>query len=216
MLYLMRHGESSVNLTKTFSFRYVDEPLTETGRGQAQQAAEWLASQSIRRIYSSPLQRSVQTAAIIGRRLGRAYAVVDDLHEIDVGPLEGRNDLEAWQVFRNVVMRWIGGDLSASVDGGETGYGAVERFSRFIDRLPAGDENVLIVGHGGIFAAGMLSLCTNLDPATHDFGLANTGVILVDRRPDGLFCVQWDLHAHLTQPPISGMPEEVAFDDDEA
>ena len=109
MLYLMRHGESSVNLTKTFSFRYVDEPLTETGRGQAQQAAEWLASQSIRRIYSSPLQRSVQTAAIIGRRLGRAYAVVDDLHEIGVGPLEGRNGFEHWQVVRNVVLPWIGG-----------------------------------------------------------------------------------------------------------
>jgi len=206
----MRHAESPVNVTQTLSCRHVDPPLTEAGIRQAEQAAAWLADRAIRRIYASPMLRAMQTAAIAGRRLGLDLTVVENLREIDCGVLEGRSDVEAWEDFKAVVVRWVGGDVDAGFEGGETGRQLVDRFLGFMRGLPHDDDDVLIVAHGGIFAFGLMNLCVDLKPGgAWDLYLPNTGLVLVDRTLNGYACVQWGLAEHLDQPSIVDVPEEL-------
>jgi broad specificity phosphatase PhoE len=56
-LYWVRHGESIVNLTKEFSHRLVDKPLTPKGTLQAQQTADYFIDKKIDAIYCSPLNK---------------------------------------------------------------------------------------------------------------------------------------------------------------
>ncbi len=208
MIILMRHAESPVNISRTLSCRHVDDPLTEEGVRQAEQAALWLASRSIHSIAASPLLRARQTAEIAGRRLGLDYTIAEELREIDCGVLEGRADIEAWQTFQQVVFSWFAGDLDAAFEGGESGQHALQRFTRLMEALPGDEGDTLLVGHGGIFAFGLFKLCSDLNlAAPRDFYLPNTGIVLVDRTPAGFSCVRWGLREHLAQSPIVDLPD---------
>lgn len=210
MIILMRHAESPVNITRTLSCRHVDDPLTQEGVKQAEQAATWLVSRLIRSIVASPLRRAQQTAEIVARRLGLDYTIGEGLREIDCGVWEGRADTEAWQAFQQVVLRWFAGDLDAAFEGGESGQHALQRFTHLMQALPGGEGDTLLVGHGGIFAFGLFKLCSDLNPAApRDFYLPNTGLVLVERTPAGFSCVKWGLREHLAQSPIADVPEEL-------
>jgi broad specificity phosphatase PhoE len=64
-LELIRHGENKANITREFSCKTVDYPLTEKGKIQAKQTAEALANLKMDKIVSSPLLRAKQTAEAI-------------------------------------------------------------------------------------------------------------------------------------------------------
>ncbi|MFC7607647.1 histidine phosphatase family protein [Teichococcus aestuarii] len=70
---LLRHGQSEFNLHFSATRRdpgIKDPKLTILGRHQAEQAAEALAGEDIRRIIASPYTRALETAAPLARRLG--------------------------------------------------------------------------------------------------------------------------------------------------
>ena len=60
-------------------------PLGELGRREAERAAERLAGEAVSAIYASPLQRTRETAEIIGERLGLPIEPAPDLVELDFG-----------------------------------------------------------------------------------------------------------------------------------
>ena len=75
---LLRHGQSEFNLHFTATRRdpgIADPRLTELGHSQAEQAAEQLADQGIRRIIVSPYTRALQTARPVAARLGVPVSV---------------------------------------------------------------------------------------------------------------------------------------------
>ena len=212
----MRHGESPENVTRTLSCRKVDQPLTETGVGQAERAAAWMARRPIRYLYASPMRRASQTAGIVGRELGLTPVVTEALREVDCGELEGRNDTEAWELFQQVITGWFSGDVGACCPGGETGRQAQERFASFMDSLPL-DGDVLAVGHGGIFAWGVMQVCFDLRPQkAWDLYLPNTGIVLVERAAEGFSCVKWGWNDHLEEKAIDDVPEELQEKDGSA
>ena len=66
-LYLVRHGETLANR----EYRYIgtrDDPLSVHGETQALQLGEVLSGLPIAAVYSSPLQRTYQTALPIAAR----------------------------------------------------------------------------------------------------------------------------------------------------
>lgn len=67
--------------------------LSETGREQARAAAEALAGAGVRALYASPLDRAMQTAAIIGEAAG-----------IEVVPDERLQEWRYWQQWAG--MTW--------------------------------------------------------------------------------------------------------------
>ena len=78
-LAFVRHGATEPNLRGLRCGGEVDVPLTDVGRRQAQAIAQHLlaARQDIGVIVSSDLQRTRETAAIIGRELGVTELLIE-------------------------------------------------------------------------------------------------------------------------------------------
>jgi broad specificity phosphatase PhoE len=66
--------------------------ITLNARGwlEARRLATWLSGARIDVLYTSPLERCLETAAAIARTIGRAPRVLDALTEIDFGAWTGR------------------------------------------------------------------------------------------------------------------------------
>jgi glucosyl-3-phosphoglycerate phosphatase len=81
---LLRHGQSEFNLRFTATKKdpgIPDPALTPLGQAQAEEAAETLADEGLRRIIASPYTRALQTAAPIARRLGIPVHVMPNVRE---------------------------------------------------------------------------------------------------------------------------------------
>jgi broad specificity phosphatase PhoE len=165
-VYLVRHGENKANITKEFSSRKVDYPLTPKGRLQAEQTAAVFKKQNIHAIFSSPLKRAVETAVIIAKELNLEVTVLENFRELDVGDLEDMPPTtETWQIHYDVIKDWLSGKLDSSFPNGENYFQAFQRMidglEQVVDQMEG--KNVLISGHGGIFFTVMGELCPHVN-----------------------------------------------------
>ncbi len=87
-LYLIRHGQSAGNAEGRFG-GHGPTPLSELGRHQAELTAESLAKEGISAIFSSDLDRAVQTAEPLSRLLNIPIQTTKAFRERHVGVLEG-------------------------------------------------------------------------------------------------------------------------------
>ena len=94
MIYLVRHGQTMQNRAGLLQGRS-DFPLNEMGREQARRVGAFFREQGVRfdAVYTSPLRRAVQTAALIAGETV-PLRVDERLIEMDYGPYEGM-DLRA-------------------------------------------------------------------------------------------------------------------------
>lgn len=79
-VYLVRHGRTNAN--GKFSFQPPDEPLSDIGRKQAEFVAIRLQEEGIDRLASSSYPRALETAGIIGRKLGLSVTELDSVIEL--------------------------------------------------------------------------------------------------------------------------------------
>jgi broad specificity phosphatase PhoE len=198
-IYLMRHGQSVVNIERRLTCHEYGGDLTPLGRQQACRAADWLADKAIETIRHSPFCRAEQTARIVGESLGIVPQVDDDLREMDCGNLESRTDDEAWSIWAGVFKRWLRHDTRATFPGGESYADGLRRFSRALDRTND-SVNVLLVTHGGITRTVVPYLCVNAAALQRTENLANTGMVVLERYDPGRYvCLSWNLAEHLDQ-----------------
>ena len=88
MIYIIRHGRTALNRQNALQGRS-DLPLDPEGVAQARAAARRLDALGVRfdRVYTSPLQRAIQTARLVAPDV---EPIVDPrLIEMDYGPYEG-------------------------------------------------------------------------------------------------------------------------------
>jgi len=103
-VYLVRHGQSEWNALRLTQGQTSHPPLTSLGRKQAHQAADELVADlaglglAAGRVISSDLVRAVETADIVGDRLGLSHELDRRLREQHLGWLEGRRYDETWAV----------------------------------------------------------------------------------------------------------------------
>lgn len=100
--YLVRHGD--IDLAERIPGRTPGLHLSSNGKKQAQRVAEMLGGIKLDAIYSSPLDRTVETATPLSRVTGLEIIKNDALLEIDFGDWTGRRfeDLESvfgWKQF---------------------------------------------------------------------------------------------------------------------
>jgi broad specificity phosphatase PhoE len=154
VFHLLRHGEPSV--FGRINGRLPGVGLSERGRAEAAAQAGRLAGEKIEAIYSSPLQRTRETAEILADRLGLPVHYRDDVIELDFGEWTGlradeiRRD-ERWQMWSN--CRSI-----AAIPGGESWRQVQDRVVAALFDLqrlhPTG--NLVVVSHGDVIRAGLL------------------------------------------------------------
>jgi broad specificity phosphatase PhoE len=87
-IYFIRHAESHANLLPAFNNAGRDDPLTKTGILQAKSTAKWLCAIDIQAIYSSPIQRAIETAKILSQPAQKPIHILPELKEFNLGNLE--------------------------------------------------------------------------------------------------------------------------------
>jgi broad specificity phosphatase PhoE len=70
VIFWVRHGQSTWNAIDRMQGHELSPPLTDLGRAQSAQAADALVDHGVVQLLSSPATRALETAAIIGERLG--------------------------------------------------------------------------------------------------------------------------------------------------
>src|SRR5689334_13211293 len=86
---LARHGETPAKRRRLHLGRS-ELPLTDAGHAQAERLAEAVADTGLARLYASPTGRTMQTAAIVGSRVGLETIVDERLTETNKGRWELR------------------------------------------------------------------------------------------------------------------------------
>jgi len=193
-LYFIRHGESEANLQHVISNYGSSLGLTERGRQQVRELAERLSDLPISTMYSSPVLRAMDTADILYQVLDLPYRVHEALREYFCGVLEGKSDDESWRLHRHYYEEWtLRHSYESKPEDGESFVDIQKRFVPFIESFKRDDdEDVLLVGHGGLFHLMLPLVLTNIDDEfvrTHSIG--NAECIIAELQADGFKCLQW-------------------------
>jgi probable phosphoglycerate mutase len=137
---LVRHGETEWSLNGKHTGTS-DIPLTEHGREVARELGKRLAGREYAAVFSSPLQRSLETAKLAGFDESR-IEVIDELREWDYGEFEARTTKE----IREQVPGWV--LWRDGAPGGEVAADVGARADIVIDRIRSIDGEVLVFSHG--------------------------------------------------------------------
>ena len=150
--FLIRHA-SCDGLGQTLWGRTPGICLNEKGQEQAQRLADRFKDMTLDAIYSSPLDRALQTAMEIARRLKLEVLRSDAANEIDFGewagqPFECLAADERWRHFnshRSMTM----------IPGGESFLEVQNRIVKEIETLAAqhGKARIAIVSHADVIRA---------------------------------------------------------------
>ena len=149
-LYLVRHGQTDVNRARKMQGR-INIPLNEHGKAQARAAAARTSGIVFDAVFSSPLDRALQTAAIISQIAPDQIITDDRLIETDFGKYEKRSYLLLGPAM---TLYWALPEIFPAPETVETISSMVERSRSFIRDLETQPfENVLVSCHGGIIRA---------------------------------------------------------------
>ncbi len=147
-LILIRHGQTDSNLSRRFQ-GHSNTFLNDEGRRQALRLAARLRASTVHALYSSDLERALETARILGRSVGCEAVAQRDLREIDVGEAVGWNRDELHvrcpQLFGDnwEAARFPGGESYADLGR------RVERALRDLVHHHSGGV-IAVVTHGGV------------------------------------------------------------------
>ena len=145
---IVRHGATVLSAEDRFAGS-TDVPLGDDGRVHAERLARRLAGEAIAAVYSSPLRRTIETAAIVARPHGLVPIPHDGLREIDHGRWEGLRRTEVEARYPEEYAAWESDPLTYAPPGGETGQHVLDRAlvaTREIVRDNP-DRTVLVVSH---------------------------------------------------------------------
>src|ERR1700674_421178 len=148
-LLILRHGETAWNRERRYQ-GWTDTPLSPEGLVQAEAAARELKEHTFAAVYSSPLRRALDTAAVIAAPHGLEVETDPAFRDLGFGQWEGLTLDEARA--RDAVLHadWAKMPHLVSPPNGESLATARERVLAGLERLRAGhaDETVCLVAHG--------------------------------------------------------------------
>ena len=203
-LVLARHGRSTANVARILDTAPPGAPLDELGREQAAQLGSRLADRPVRAVHASRALRARQTAEPVAAAHGLAVHVVDGVHEVFVGDLEGRSDAAAFAAFDEVYTAWWRGDLDARLPGGESALDVRARYRPAVEQLVAdatGDVDVVLVSHG---AAIRLVAAALLGDTAETWYVPNAGLVVLRPIVGGTDADGWALESWDTAAPVPG------------
>jgi probable phosphoglycerate mutase len=154
IFYLVRHGETGVR--NKINGRTPGVHLNHQGHAQAQKMSERFSRIPIAALYSSPLDRTMDTAQHIAQQINLAIQTVEAVTEIDFGEWTGMTFDDIWKD-----PRWEHFNSFRSgtrIPGGETMLEVQGRFVNWMEAVrPQHDgKRVIVVSHGDPIRAAIL------------------------------------------------------------
>ncbi len=150
-LLLIRHGDNEFIARNRLAGRLPGVHLNEKGRQQAQTLAQLLGQTPLSAIYSSPMERAVETAQPLAAALGLEVQIRPQLIELNYGSWQGRSfkQLARIKLWKEVHDNPVG----VRFPGGESFVEVQQRVSGELDAIAAlhgDDELVACFSHGDV------------------------------------------------------------------
>ena len=166
-IYLVRHGATPLLAEDRFAGT-TNVPLSDEGREQVRRLARRLASQPIAAFYASPMDRTMETAAILAEPHGKEVQPDAGLKEIDHGRWEGMARREVERVYPEEFARWETDPFSYAPKGGESGLAVTARALPALLRIVAAHEkeHVLVASHKATLRL-LISTLLGFDPRSY-------------------------------------------------
>ena len=186
-LAILRHGQTNFNVEHRYTGT-TDVPLNETGRAEARAAG---AAPWVNLVYTSPLRRARETAAICFPHA--VQRPVRDLQEMHFGRWQGHNrdELAGDAAFD----AWYASGWALRAPGGESRGDQEKRVAATLARIvadaeAAGSELVVVAAHGGVVMSTCDALLSEEEKAGrgfHDWRPKNASLTVFDvgRTPQG-------------------------------
>jgi probable phosphoglycerate mutase len=186
-LLLVRHCETDWNCQKRFQ-GWIDVPLNQTGRQQAQQVAEFLKQVPIDLAFSSSMSRSKETAEIILSHHSHVpLELRDDLKEISHGIWEGKLESEVKLMYPTEFQEWQAAPATVQKPKGENLQQVWERATSCWQSIVTSavapttrSKNVLVVAHDGINKIILCHVCGLGAEYFWNFQQGNGAVSIID------------------------------------
>lgn len=164
LLLLVRHGLTPMTGKKLTGW-LPGHHLSEAGRAQAEAVAKKLAKVPISAVYSSPLERCRETAALIARSGGLRIRTLKEVGEIRYGDWQGRSFKSLYRTKAWTEMNSNRADFR--FPNGETPREAQARAMKAIEglRRSHGNQAVVVVSHADLIrlvVAGYIGLALDL------------------------------------------------------
>ncbi len=144
IIYFVRHGKTDFS-GKRLQGNIPGIHINDEGKLQATRVAAYLENTNLHSIYSSPLERTLETAEFIAKKHNLAVSTADFLKEIDFGVFQGKgkellNDT-LWQSFltKPSRMRFPQGESPR-----EAQRRMVKGLNDLVDNLVVNDEIVCV------------------------------------------------------------------------
>ena len=164
ILVLIRHGQSEWNLENRFT-GWVDIPLSPQGEEEARRAGEKIKGMKFDKVFTSVLQRAIQTYEIAAEVAGLKHLPDEKdeaLNERMYGDLQGLNKDEMKEKFGAEQVQIWRRSYDVAPPNGESLKDTAERVlpyyhAKIEPELKAG-KNVLVVAHGNSLRALVMHL----------------------------------------------------------
>ncbi len=204
-VYLVRHGQTAWNAERRAQ-GHTDIPLDAEGERQTRFLAESYGPDAgIRRILSSDLKRSLDTAQALAGRLNIDVEVRHDLRERTFGDWEGEPFEKIAQNFIDTSL--LTGDSVEEIrpPNGESQLDVWNRLEIVSNEIAASAEPMMVIAHGGCAALLLSRLLRGTLYTARSFRFDNTGVTTIGRRPEGGFhLLRYNDTSHLRQTSLTG------------
>lgn len=200
-LFIIRHGKTQWNLEKRLQGAGADSPLLTDDLTGYEQLARYLDQYKFTKVYTSPIERAMDTAKLVTLRLSQpidAIKVVDGLAELSFGQWEGQTRESLMtsnrELFEKLSRRE--NDFRLTAIGVENFDEARQRYvtalQKIVDELGE-DENALVFSHGGISQLGIKAATGN----AHLLGLKNLSTSILGVQDDGMYLDVYNQTAYL-------------------
>jgi|AntRauTorcE11898_2_1112593.scaffolds.fasta_scaffold00018_48 alpha-ribazole phosphatase len=155
-IYLIRHGQTDANVNKIYQGN-ANVPLNEKGKEQAKIVAWRFESYPIQSLYTSDLERALDTARSINHYHDLKLNIEKDLQEISLGEWQGKTRAEVEKDYGDFIrQRQEKNDIyTTAVPGGESYQTLEKRAVAILNKIveKEGSEHVAVVTHGGVIKA---------------------------------------------------------------
>ena len=194
-LVVMRHGQTNYNKEHRLQGRK-NIPLSDKGLSQAAATRDEMIAAGLHfdRVLSSPLERAVQTAEIVGGVNREQIAREERIIEIDFGPLEGQQVESLDDNMRNFFN-----DPAEYIppEGAESYAELLTRMGSFLSamREDKSDDTILAVSHGAALHA-LYMLVTGITLEHYwDKAIGNCGWFVISNETGEWEIISESMHA---------------------
>lgn len=180
-LILVRHAKTQANdLGKLTG--HSETILSKEGQVQVKKLSAYLCKYKIDSIYSSPMQRCLETVSDIAKRASIPIKVIDDFREINFGIFENHTFGEIKGLYPKEVDKMLKEGHTYIYPEGESVIDSYKRNIRAIELVLDGEEgqNILICAHAGTIRNLLSYFVISNYQAHWHFQIDNASVTIVE------------------------------------